>query len=62
MAFLRTLTGAFMVKRHQIYDNHTLQILSFYVFFGYTVAYFEDYSFYTRHACNQHTFVMSGTR
>jgi hypothetical protein len=26
MAFLRTLTGAFMVKRHQIYDN-TLQIV-----------------------------------
>lgn len=28
MAFLRTLTGAFMVKRHQIYDNKTLQTSS----------------------------------
>jgi hypothetical protein len=56
MAFLRTLTGAFMVKRHQIYDNTYHKFCLFTSSLEYTVAYFENYSFYTQHTCNQHAF------
>jgi hypothetical protein len=36
--------------------THTIQILSFYIFSGYTIAYSNDYSFYMQHTCNQHAF------
>jgi hypothetical protein len=54
MAFLRTLTGAFMVKRHQIYDNPHYKFCPF-TFSDYTVAYFGDYSLCSQHACGHQT-------